>query len=153
VTRKGEIRTGSRRRARECALQLLYQLDVEISSATATRVEDSLALFFAHAEPGLRAEAPDAVAYAEKLVLGVHRHLRQLDQAIQKASEHWKLERMARVDRNVLRLGAYELLHEEDVPARVALNEAIEVAKQFGTEESGSFVNGLLDRIAQGINR
>jgi transcription antitermination protein NusB len=142
--------TGARRRARECALQLLYALDVNAGW--------TLAQAFAHfwrdfaEEAGIEVE-PEVVEFAEKLVRGAHEKREQLDEIIQRVSKNWRLERMARVDRNLLRLGAYELRHELEVPARVVINEAIEMAKRFGTSESPAFVNGLLDRIATELER
>ncbi len=84
---------------------------------------------------------------------GVRSSLEDLDQRITRASTNWRLERMARVDRNLLRLGAWELLHRVDVPRAVVLDEAVELAKRFGTEESGAFVNGVLDRVADDCGR
>ena len=78
---------------------------------------------------------------------GVSDELEAVDDSIRKASTNWRLERMARVDRNLLRLALYELKYADDVPAKVAINEAIEIAKKFGTKESSRFINGLLDRI------
>jgi len=86
-------------------------------------------------------------------VRGVLRDLEKTDEQIKKASQNWRLERMTRVDRNVLRMGAWELLERNDVPRAVILDEAVEVAKRFGTEESGAFVNGVLDRIAENLGR
>ena len=94
------------------------------------------------------ADDPEARAYAAELAEGVERHLDELDTLIRSISVHWRLDRMAVVDRNLLRLAAYELVHRrEDVPRKVAINEAIELAKRFGAIESGAFVNGILDRI------
>ncbi len=80
-------------------------------------------------------------------------HVAELDERVTKASTNWRIERMARVDRNVLRLGAWELAHREDVPRAVVLDEAVELAKRFGSEESGPFVNGVLDRVADDLGR
>jgi N utilization substance protein B len=91
--------------------------------------------------------------YADETVRGVMRDLEQVDDRIRNASKNWKLKRMTRVDRNVLRLGAWELLFRKDVPRAVILDEAVELAKRYGTEESGSFVNGVLDRIADDCGR
>jgi N utilization substance protein B len=91
--------------------------------------------------------------YAEVLVTGVRRDRDALDATISRASENWRLDRMTRVDRNVLRIGAWELLYRADVPAAVILDEAVELAKRFGTEDSGAFVNGLLSRIATDAGR
>jgi len=91
--------------------------------------------------------------YADVLVHGVTRERERLDVAISKASQHWRLDRMTRVDRNVLRIGTWELLYRMDVPAPVILDEAVELAKRFGTEDSGAFVNGVLNRVSQDSGR
>lgn len=96
---------------------------------------------------------PEGREYADAVVRGVFDELTAMDEAIKKASTNWRLERMARVDRNVLRLGAWELLRQSDVPRAVILDEAVELAKRFGSEESGAFVNGVLDRIASDVGR
>ncbi|HEX7488531.1 MAG TPA: transcription antitermination factor NusB, partial [Anaeromyxobacteraceae bacterium] len=90
----------------------------------------------------------EVMQVAEELVRGVARHRRELDAAIEAVSQNWRLDRMARVDRNVLRLATFELLHRDDVPVKVAINEAIELGKKFGSESSGAFINGILDRVA-----
>src|SRR5690348_3682082 len=115
---------GARRTARERALQALYQ--VEMSGAAVTDALDSA--WAAEAEE----EAPDAEsrAFALKLVSGVREHLGELDSLIQEHSHNWRLDRMARIDRNVLRLAAFELEHCEDIPRKVTLNEAIELGKR-----------------------
>jgi N utilization substance protein B len=136
---------GSRRRARECALQVLYSLDLNGTIGA----EQALAVFWAQlaAEAGEPAEA-DVIRFAEHLVRGTWSDLAAIDERVQRASRNWRLERMARVDRNLLRLGCFELSRGGEVPARVVINEAIELAKRFGTAESPAFVNGVLDRIA-----
>jgi transcription antitermination protein NusB len=91
--------------------------------------------------------------YADELVRGVREGAEKLDERIRAASQNWRLERMARIDRNALRLGAYELLTRKDVPRAVILDEAVELAKRFGGEESSKFVNGVLDRIADDLGR
>ena len=91
---------------------------------------------------------PEGRSYAEAIVRGVAAELTKIDETIQRASQNWRLERMARVDRNVLRVGTWELLSSPEVPSPVVLDEAVELAKRFGTEDSGAFVNGVLDRIA-----
>ena len=96
---------------------------------------------------------PEGREYADEIVLGVAEALDEVDGAIRKASTNWRIERMARVDRNVLRLGAWELLRRRDVPRAVILDEAVELAKRFGSEDSGSFVNGVLDKIAEDLGR
>jgi transcription antitermination protein NusB len=98
-------------------------------------------------------DAADEREFADMLVRGYGGVREAIDDKIRSVSKHWRLERMARVDRNVIRLGAYELLHVADVPKRVTLNESVELAKRFGNEESPSFVNGVLDRIASEIKK
>lgn len=117
--------------------------------AGGAEVERAIADFWAE----LPADDPEGRPYADALVRGVLRDLAKTDEQIKKASENWRLERMTRVDRNVLRLGAWELLERSDVPRAVILDEAVEVAKRFGTGDSGAFVNGVLDRIAENLGR
>jgi len=146
---------GTRRRAREFALQILYQLDVQDQLSD----EQALGMFWrnfaatAEAEGALAADFGEIQPFAEKLVRGVREHLADLDAQIQGASKNWRLERMARVDRNLLRLALYELKHVDDVPAKVAINEAIEIAKRYGTNESSAFVNGILDRCREELGK
>jgi N utilization substance protein B len=132
---------GTRRRAREAALKILFQIDL-----AGTSVEEAISAYWECFD--LEAEGDE---YAGVLVRGISDHLDEIDASIRDASSRWRLERMARVDRNALRIGTYELTHCPDVPTRVILDEAIELGKRFGSEESGSFVNGLLDRLAQSI--
>jgi N utilization substance protein B len=141
---------GARRRARECALQMLYSMDVNPDIG----VDQVFAHFWRDFAGEAAAERDaDVIAFAERLVRGVDEHHAEIDELVQSASRNWRLERMARVDRNLLRLGAYELRHEADIPGRVVINEAIELAKRFGTAESPAFVNGILDRISQELRR
>lgn len=86
--------------------------------------------------------------YYEETVRGVWGRRREIDTLIGEAAEHWRVPRMALVDRNILRLGAYELTHASDIPVAVAINEAVELGKRFGAEDSGAFINGILDRIS-----
>jgi transcription antitermination protein NusB len=140
---------GARRRGRECALQVLYSLDLNSSLSTA----QALAHYWrAFQDDGDDKDASIA-SFAEDLVNGAVEHQAELDDIIQRASKNWRLDRMARVDRNLLRLATYELRFHPDVPAKVVINEAIEVAKRYGTAESPTFVNGLLDRISQELKR
>jgi transcription antitermination protein NusB len=137
----------ARTRARELALQFLFQVDVQGGEYRA-----ELDPFLGAALDG-RPGGTEARAYAVKLVDGVLAHQPEIDALIREAARNWELERMAGVDRNVLRLGCYELLHEPDVPMKVAINEAIELGKRFSTEASGAFVNGILDRIRKDKGR
>jgi N utilization substance protein B len=98
-------------------------------------------------------EDPEVVEYANRIVLGTSSNLESIDEEIKASAEHWVLERMAAVDRNILRAGAYEILFVDDVPPAVAINEALEIAKKFSTKDSASFINGILDRIARKAKR
>jgi transcription antitermination protein NusB len=134
---------GQRRRAREWALQMLFQIDL-----TAVAPGEVFREFW------LGQEASEETRhFAERLVEGVVRERLELDRVLVGSTENWRLERMAVVDRNVLRLGAYELLFESETPLAVVLDEAIEVAKKFGSEESGAFINGVLDAVRRRIER
>ncbi len=134
---------GARHSGREAALQMLFQLE-----ASAEDVERVIQLYFQSFEA-----EPEGRAYAESLVRGVSSDLAAIDELLKAASTHWRLERMSRVDRNLLRLSAWELKHKTDVPRAVILDEAVELAKAFGTEDSGGFVNGVLDRVADELGR
>ena len=125
-----------RRDAREKALQALYQIDMS-GSTTAD------ALDFV-----LDEEKNDP--FLESLIEGTINHLTEIDEHINQHLENWSIERLAKVDLNILRMGVYELLFSEDVPANVAINEAIEVAKRFGDDHSSKFVNGILSKIKDG---
>jgi N utilization substance protein B len=131
---------GTRREARELALQALYQLDVTGESD----VERGLALFWSHFDA-----APEARSFARELVDGVREHHERIDALIAGSAEHWRLPRLSRVDLNLLRLATFELLARADIPASVTIDEAIEIARRFGSEDSAAFVNGVLDHIAQ----
>ncbi len=134
---------GARTTAREAALQMLYALEASGGPA------DSVIRDFWAEMPG---DAEDR-AYADSLVRGVAGSLERVDLLVSTASSNWRLERMTRVDRNLLRLGAYELLARPEIPRAVVLDEAVELAKRFGTAESGAFVNGVLDRVADDCGR
>ena len=96
---------------------------------------------------------PESRDYAEECVRGVAGRLDDIDERLRAASINWRLERMTRVDRNILRLGAWELIEKRDIPRPVILDEAVELAKRFGSEDSSSFVNGVLDRVAELLAR
>ena len=129
---------GARTGGREAALKMLFGIE-----ATQVDAETAIALYWR--EFGGDVETRP---YADESVRGVVGERDQLDQTIGTASEHWRIERMTRVDRNVLRLGTWELRHRRDVPTEVILDEAVELAKRYGSEESGAFVNGVLNQIA-----
>lgn len=126
-----------RSRARQVVLQLLYEDDLN--------PQHNMAASDLFLRRRLK-EEPSLVQFARSLLSGVRRNRSELDQMLAARAEHWSLERMAATDRNVLRLGAYEILYA-DTPGRVAINEAVELAKRFGTRQSAQFVNGVLDRL------
>jgi transcription antitermination protein NusB len=136
---------GARHSGREAALQMLFQME-----ASAVNAGEAIALFWRSF--GVNAD-PEGRAYAEDAVRGVGADLVALDEHIAKASTHWRVERMTRVDRNVLRLGTWELAHRPEVPREVVLDEAVELAKAFGSDDSSAFVNGVLNRIADSLGR
>ncbi len=132
-----------RHRGREAALRMLYQADL-----SGDPVEEVISAFFAgDLAEDLGDLSPEARAFAERLVRGAWRRRDEIDGLIARGSAHWRIERMAAVDRNVLRLALYELLEEPATPAAVILDEAVELAKRYGGEESGAFVNGVADGI------
>ena len=137
---------GVRRTGRAYALQLLYARDGD-SATDVTGAAVSWADMFE-----LEIDAP-AQAFARDLVAAATERSAQIDELIASASKNWRIDRMSRVDRNILRLGACELLAFPDVPVKVVINEAVELAKRFGTAESSAFVNGVLDRIASAAGR
>lgn len=128
---------GQRRRGRECALQMLYRIDM-----TESAPEQVFRDFWA-GQPA----AEEVRRFAERLVRGVLEARDRLDGVVAESAQHWRLERMAVVDRNVLRIAVYEILYEAETPPVVAIDEAIEVAKRFGGPESGRFINGILDHV------
>jgi N utilization substance protein B len=135
---------GNRRKAREDALQILYQLDVN-HGLTPSNALNYFATFFSMERP--------VDEFTQRLVIGVAQNRAELDMVVEKISEHWRTDRMAVVDRNILRLGAFELFHCDDIPATVSINEMIEVAKLFGSENSAAFINGILDKLKGTLNR
>ncbi len=126
---------GVRRRGREYALQMLYAMDL-----TGYQPDQVFAGFYA-----IQDLNRDAFYYARRLVDGVHGHLEEIDGALVKYAEHWKIHRMAVVDRNLLRLGLYELLFVKEVPFPIVINEALEIVKEFSDQEGTQFLNGILD--------
>ena len=127
---------GSRHQSRERALQILFQHDIH--GKAGVRLEEFWKEFTA---------TDEAKAFAEQLVKGVLEHRKDLDALIGKYATNWKVSRMQIVDRNILRIGAYELFWLDDVPAKVTMDEAIELAKSFGDDEAAKFVNGVLDKV------
>ncbi len=134
---KGGI--GARRRAREVLFRLLYQAEL---------TRDSIAEAWKGAREDERLP-DDALAYADDLVRVLEESLHEVDAKVEQAAEHWKLDRIATTDKSVLRLGAAELLYMAGTPARVVIDESVDIARKYGREESGRFVNGVLDRVAR----
>ena len=134
---------GARSRAREIALQILFQYewnsDYNIEQVLQEYVNGLLA--------GKRSDNVYTLDFARRCISGVIERREELDSIIARHAQKWRIGRMAKVDRNILRLGVYEIVYAGDIPARVAVNEAVELAKRFGTDESGSFVNGILDSV------
>jgi len=129
---------GRRRKARELALQILFQMD-----SSQENLKETLKTFwFLHRHPR------EIKEFANRIVKGTQKNLKAIDEKIVCYTQHWEIERMPIVDRNILRLATYELLYCPDIPIKVSLNEAVELAKKFSTEKSGQFVNALLDKIA-----
>jgi len=129
-----------RRKAREHALQILFQLDVRREKPSAAVLKHFWNEY----------DVDDEIrAFAEEIVKGAYKHLPKINDLIHQCAKNWSLDRMAVVDRNVLRMAIYEILYRVDIPTSVTINEAIEIAKKFGTDESGAFVNGILDKVAR----
>jgi transcription antitermination factor NusB len=127
---------GKRRRARELAIKVLFHLE------------------FSPDDPGLTFDlicnnfgaAEEIKPFSRELVEGVCGHLKELDELLAKASQNWRVERIAKVDLSILRLALYELVYKADIPPKVSINEAVDLGKKFGSEESGAFINGILDK-------
>jgi N utilization substance protein B len=138
--------SGNRHKARERALQALYQVDLaQADPAEALKAAAAV-------EEGSSSVDQGVAQFATQLVQGVVAQLAELDALIQKHSLNWRVERMAKIDRNVLRLAAWELQHL-DTPAKVVINEAVELGKLYGSEESSAFVNAILDKLAQELGK
>ena len=132
----------SRRRARIAALEMLYQLDMtdgDVKDITAAQFE----------EKNLE---KDARGFILKLVNGVWEHRSEIDRLIETNAENWSVYRITLLDRNILRLAVFEMVYCPDIPFKVAIDEAIEIGKIYGAEDSGAFINGILDKIGQGLS-
>jgi transcription antitermination factor NusB len=128
---------GKRRRSRELAIKVLFHL--EFSKDDPALAFDLICNNFGAAE--------EIKAFSKELVEGVCAHIKELDELLSKASQHWRLERIAKVDRTILRMALYELLYRDDIPPKVTINEAVDLGKKLSSEESGAFINGILDKI------
>jgi N utilization substance protein B len=144
-----------RRKSREFALQILFSLETHAGQDTALDAEHAqlaVTAYFQNFAPRNFEEIVD-MPYLRRLVSGICTELAAIDAELEKHSEHWKLYRMTRIDRNVLRIGVEELKSFPDVPSRVTLDECVELAKRFGTDDSSAFVNGVLDKVRHAIGR
>ncbi len=130
---------GTRRQARECALQILFQIEF-----ASQKLKEMVDVFWSQQDVG-----PEEREFAQQLVEGTLRNQAEIDVVIEGSSTNWKLSRMAGVDPNLLRQSTYEILYVEEIPHSVTINEAVDIAKKFGSDESASFINGVLDKIAQ----
>ncbi len=126
-----------RRKSREFALQVLFQLNIAKQEGVA-----ALNQFRKHFSPNGEEDE-----FLNSLVLGVLEHCQELDRLIEQYSENWRLDRINIIERNILRIALFELFYCEEIPPKVTINEAIDLGKRYGSEESGSFINGILDRI------
>ncbi|MFZ2491137.1 MAG: transcription antitermination factor NusB [Thermoanaerobaculia bacterium] len=133
---------GARRKARELALQMLFQHDLSGNSP------DAIIATFEE----LQKSKSNTRDFATKIFRGTVEHLASIDEMIQDQAENWRLSRMAAVDRNIIRMSVYEFLHENDTPKLVIIDEAIEIAKRYGTQKSSQFINGILDGILKRYN-
>jgi N utilization substance protein B len=131
----------SRRKGRSVAVQILYQLEMN-----AQDIEQALPVFWEH-----HAHGDEIRQFAERIARGVWQNREEIDAIIVDTTRNWSLERIAPIDRNILRAAIYEVLYCEDIPAKVTLNEAIELGKKFGCDKSGAFINGVLDSVVAGI--
>lgn len=134
---------GARRKARECALQMLFQYDI-----ARPRVDELIETYWQEMNESPRSDVTD---FASKLVSGTIDHLDEIDERIRRRTEHWRISRMAVVDRNLLRLAVYEFLFEPETPKTVVINEALEIARRFSTYEATQFINGILDGIKRDL--
>jgi transcription antitermination protein NusB len=141
---------GKRRKARELVLQFLFQTDMNPPAMGAgppsneSAIQEEITSFCEN----FKAEE-EGKSFFRQLAVGVMAHRDQIDALINAASENWRISRMATVDRNILRLSVYELVYLDDIPPSVTINEAVEIAKRYGSQESPSFVNGILDTVAR----
>ncbi|MFA5353510.1 MAG: transcription antitermination factor NusB [Thermodesulfovibrionales bacterium] len=139
-----------RRKAREYALQFLYRIDFltdrERAEVMAGQEINAFWLDMGEKDPDIR-------AFAEDIIRGAFNNLESIDATLQEVAEKWSLQRMAHIDRNIMRLAVYELVYRKDIPTAVTINEAIEIARKYSALESAAFINGILDKIARAHNK
>lgn len=141
----------NRREARQLALDVLYQAEIRDqlpTEALSSLRRDGWTVTLREGAEGLT-PSDGVIVYASALVEGVEAHVAQIDELIDTSAQRWSIDRLPVVDKNLLRLGIFELLWQPDIPTAVVINEAIELAKSLSTEESGGFINGILGRVAQ----
>lgn len=134
---------GNRRRSRELAMQALYQMEMNQDHS-----KEAVELFCKHF-----GVTENVKPFFLRLVEGVKKVQHEIDPLIKSFSENWKISRMSRADRNIMRIAVYELLYCDDIPPKVSINEAIDIGKKFGTEDSGPFINGILDSIRISLDK
>jgi len=134
---------GNRRKSRELAMQALFYMDMNRNDSN-----ESLERFCVHFSASKKARP-----FFLRLVKGVIQAKAEIDSIIENFSDNWKISRMSCVDRNIMRIAVYELLYCQDIPPKVSINEAIDIGKKFGTEESGAFINGILDSVRMALEK
>ena len=134
---------GGRHEARSWALQFLFQRDFNKGE-----LDDALAVFWKQKKAGAKLKK-----FTEEIIRGVEDHQKDLDDRLKQYAENWDVKRMGAVDRNVMRVALFEMFHRQDIPPIVSINEAVELAKEFSSDESGKFVNGILDRAKRDLGR
>ncbi len=139
---------GVRRRARELSLQFLYQVDLKDISLTSSNFKEELEHFW---ENSSKPHDNKVIEFSNRINIGTIENSDSINSFISRYSENWKISRISAVDKQILRMAIFELLYMRDIPNRVVINEAIEIAKKYGTEESSSFINGILDKIRKDI--
>ncbi|MGE5360299.1 MAG: transcription antitermination factor NusB [Bacteroidales bacterium] len=137
-----------RHRAREAALQMLYQWEVGRAS-----VHEVVRTYWSIERPGEAPLSPPLETFAGELVRGTVEHVQEIDPLIAESAEHWRLERMATIDRLILRLAVYEFLHAADTPRKVVINEALELARTYSSDDAVKFVNGILDGVKRRLDK
>ncbi len=141
-----------RRKSREIALQILFSLENQERPLSENRLENAIQSYLQNFASSQHEEITD-VPYLQRLLAGVLTNVEALDKDLEKHSEHWKLYRMTKIDRNILRIGAHELQSFFDIPPKVTIDECVELAKRFSSEDSSAFVNGILDNVRKVLGR
>lgn len=138
---------GLRRKSRELALQFFYGHDFQDRSCAELAVAGEVEEFIVSFDTGKK-----TLPYAKRIITGLCTHVDEIDRLLVRHAHNWRIERMSVVDRNVLRIAAWEMLYNDEVPAQVAINEALEIAKRFSSSDSVAFINGILDALQIGLS-